>query len=227
MRHNFIRITACRVCGNRNLVRIVDLGEQYLTGVFPKVVNEEIVVCGNFGDAAIGCGLLEIMENVHPHLLEIFQNLRLRVLGRNMPSDMLVRVRKATNIEYYSWIENFDDFIGEADVVLVPDMAGAPGAKTRVVQAMALGAVVVGTRTAFEGIPLTSGIQGVIYDSAEECALALINLLGNMADRHRIGLAAATLAANEYSLDRVGPMYEAIYVSAVEKHRRLNVHHHG
>jgi glycosyltransferase involved in cell wall biosynthesis len=193
-----------------------------------KAVNipPTIVVCGNFGDAAIGRGLLEIMEKVYPRVLEIFQNLRFRVLGRNMPQDMLVRIRKEANAEYYSWIEDFDDFIGEADVVLVPDTAGAPGAKTRVVQAMALGAAVVGTRTAFEGIPLTSGIQGVIYDSAEECACALINLLGNMADRRRIGLAAATLAANQYSLDRVGPMYEAIYVSAVDKHRRLNVRRH-
>ena len=30
----------CRVCGNAELVPVVDLGEQYLTGVFPKTENE-------------------------------------------------------------------------------------------------------------------------------------------------------------------------------------------
>ena len=35
MQKNFIRVSACRICGNKNLVDIVDLGEQYLTGVFP------------------------------------------------------------------------------------------------------------------------------------------------------------------------------------------------
>ena len=30
------KITKCRVCGNANLIEVVDLGVQYLTGVFPK-----------------------------------------------------------------------------------------------------------------------------------------------------------------------------------------------
>jgi len=33
--HN-IKINSCRICGNTELVPVVDLGEQYLTGVFPK-----------------------------------------------------------------------------------------------------------------------------------------------------------------------------------------------
>lgn len=30
------KIKACRICGNKELVSVVDLGEQYLTGVFPR-----------------------------------------------------------------------------------------------------------------------------------------------------------------------------------------------
>jgi len=30
------KITECRMCGNKNLERVIDLGEQYLTGFFPK-----------------------------------------------------------------------------------------------------------------------------------------------------------------------------------------------
>jgi glycosyltransferase involved in cell wall biosynthesis len=203
---------AYEVPSKSNIVTRVNAINDYLT----------IVVCGNFGDTAIRSGLSEIMEKVHPRLQEKFKNLRFRVLGRNIPRDMHAQICNATNAEYFSWIEDFDDFIREADVVLLPDMAGAPGAKTRVVQAMALGSTVVGTRTALEGVPLTNGIHGVIYESVEECTCALITLLGNTDLRREIGLAAASLAANEYSLDRVGPMYEALYVSAVEKYRHLN-----
>jgi NDP-4-keto-2,6-dideoxyhexose 3-C-methyltransferase len=70
MRHNFRKITACRMCGNRNLVRIVDLGEQYLTGVFPRVINEDLVggplclvKCHGEGDV---CGLLQLEHSYEP-----------------------------------------------------------------------------------------------------------------------------------------------------------------
>ena len=218
---------------NKNLdIDVIPISSGYAYNVSSKsniethvnAINDylTIVVCGNFGDTAIRGGLSEVMEKVHPRLLEKFKNLRFLVLGRSMPLDMQVQICKAPNVEYSSWIENFDDFIRDADVVLLPDMAGAPGAKTRVVQAMALGLTVVGTRSALEGVPLTNGTHGVIYDSVEECTGALINLLGNTDLRRKIGLAAANLAANEYSIDRVGPMYEALYVSAVEKYRLLN-----
>ena len=35
-------ITKCRICGNTNLISILNLGNQYLTGVFPKTKDEKI-----------------------------------------------------------------------------------------------------------------------------------------------------------------------------------------
>lgn len=40
------KISKCRVCGNPELVLVVDLGEQYLTGVFPKIKNEKNLTKG-------------------------------------------------------------------------------------------------------------------------------------------------------------------------------------
>jgi len=54
---------ACRVCGNTELVRVLDLGEQTLTGVFPRSLEEQItrgplalVKC----HGADSCGLLQL-----------------------------------------------------------------------------------------------------------------------------------------------------------------------
>jgi NDP-4-keto-2,6-dideoxyhexose 3-C-methyltransferase len=60
----FTKIEKCRICGNANLIPIVDLGMQYLTGVFPKKVEKNItqgplrlVKChGNENT----CGLLQL-----------------------------------------------------------------------------------------------------------------------------------------------------------------------
>lgn len=60
----YSKIDKCRICGNVNLVPIADLGVQYLTGVFPKQVEENItqgplrlVKCHGNENA---CGLLQL-----------------------------------------------------------------------------------------------------------------------------------------------------------------------
>lgn len=61
----FTQIKRCRICGNSNLERVLDLGEQVLTGVFPRIREEE-VGCGPLrlvkcvGEDEDACGLLQL-----------------------------------------------------------------------------------------------------------------------------------------------------------------------
>ncbi len=59
-------ITRCRICGNENLVPILDLGMQALTGVFPKpgegVEASPVVLVKCHGKDA--CGLVQIRDSV-------------------------------------------------------------------------------------------------------------------------------------------------------------------
>lgn len=60
-------ISSCRICGNKNLVKVLDLGNQTLTGVFPSHEKEEIT-CGPLqlvkciGDEHC-CGLLQLAHS--------------------------------------------------------------------------------------------------------------------------------------------------------------------
>lgn len=63
-------IERCRVCGSKHLVPILNLGEQALTGVFPKSISEvvesgplELVKCDQ---AAGGCGLVQLRHSFAP-----------------------------------------------------------------------------------------------------------------------------------------------------------------
>jgi NDP-4-keto-2,6-dideoxyhexose 3-C-methyltransferase len=38
----FHRIEKCRVCGNEHLITVLDLGDQYLSGIFPKEIDEDM-----------------------------------------------------------------------------------------------------------------------------------------------------------------------------------------
>lgn len=61
-------IKKCRICGNENLISVLSLGEQALTGLFPKKDEEvesgplEIIKCFS-EDADNSCGLLQLKHN--------------------------------------------------------------------------------------------------------------------------------------------------------------------
>ena len=64
----YSRIDRCRICGNENLVEVLDLGIQALTGVFPKSRSEavtsgplKLVKC--FGGQNESCGLVQLQHS--------------------------------------------------------------------------------------------------------------------------------------------------------------------
>lgn len=66
----FRSIDACRICGNTQLAPILDLGEQTLTGVFPRRRDQvltrgplELVKCHGEGNT---CGLLQLRHSYDP-----------------------------------------------------------------------------------------------------------------------------------------------------------------
>ena len=68
---SYREISHCRVCGNTTLHSILSLGEQYLTGVFPKSRDQkisvgplELVKCPE--DSPAACGLLQLRHSFNP-----------------------------------------------------------------------------------------------------------------------------------------------------------------
>ena len=69
MRESYIEIDRCRICGNEDLVSILSLGTQYLTGVFPNQVDRsltqgplELVKC-NRSEHRDHCGLIQLRQS--------------------------------------------------------------------------------------------------------------------------------------------------------------------
>ncbi len=177
-----------------------------------------VTVCGNFADTSIAEGLRDFLKYVLPAVSAAHKELRVRVLGRRFGTSLLCELQKHPNAEYFAWVDDFEGFLLASDVLLLPDRAGAPGPKTRTVQAMALGRSVLGSTVAFEGIRIINGYHGAVYTTQEECRDLLLRLLGDSALRVSMGIAAAELAADEYSIESVGPQYEALYIRALRRH---------
>ena len=69
----YTEINKCRISGSTNLIKVISLGEQYLTGVFPKS-KEEI----------ISKGPLDLMWCPDSGLLQLKQSYCLRNVRRQL-----------------------------------------------------------------------------------------------------------------------------------------------
>jgi cyclopropane fatty-acyl-phospholipid synthase-like methyltransferase len=72
-KRSFREIDKCRICGNRDLVPILSMGEQYLTGVFPNLRDAtlskgplELIACSTDYNAR-ACGLVQLRQSYDPN----------------------------------------------------------------------------------------------------------------------------------------------------------------
>jgi hypothetical protein len=62
----YTKNTKCRICGNKNLIPVIDLKEQYLTGIFPSSATEKITKGPLILEKCHGidsCGLLQMAHS--------------------------------------------------------------------------------------------------------------------------------------------------------------------
>jgi glycosyltransferase involved in cell wall biosynthesis len=181
----------------------------------------KIICTGNLGNHQIAEGVEEFLQNAFPSILKKMPNAQFVILGQNVSSTLLKKIKNSTNVELLTWVDNYRSFLTEASVVLVPDIAGPPGAKTRTLQAIGLGLAVVGTKNAFEGIPFIDGEHGLMYKTMSECSELILKLLSNKRLREMLGENAHRLAVEKFALSAIGPIYESLYMDAISKYRSL------
>lgn len=97
-------ITQCRICGNRDLVSVLHLGNFSLTGIFPREKGKpitrgpiELVRCRN-DEALKNCGLLQLRQSYNP--AELYgDNYGYRSgLNRSMIVHLQAQVKRLLNI---------------------------------------------------------------------------------------------------------------------------------
>lgn len=186
------------------------------------VKHEPKIICtGNLGNTAIAEGVKNFLEIAFPLILRELPSVKLVMLGQNIKPELKRKIAENPNVTFLTWVEDYKKFLSDGDVILVPDCIGPSGAKTRAVQAMALGLPVVGSVSGFEGIPIISGRHGLIYMNMYECAGQVIELFKNKTFREELGVNAHLLIKNHFSLDVLGPKYESLYFDAISRHNSL------
>lgn len=165
---------------------------------------------GLINSSVTAAPFLEFVRDVWPRVREGSPDASFVVLARGAQDALGRRVGGVPGLRVLDWVDDYEGTLAEAHVVLCLDAAGT-GIKNRVVQAMAAGRAVVGTRAAFEGIPVEHGVSGFVCDSVAEAGTWAGVLLRDAALRAAVGRGAREVAAAHFASAVVGRRWEALY----------------
>lgn len=140
-------------------------------------------------------GLQWFLQKVWPLLHTRFPTLQLDIAGRNAPADFLSE--KIPGVNFLGEVPNAVDFVTEHAIALAPLRSGS-GLKVKVLEAMALGRVVLGTSIALEGIPAQDGRHSLLANTPEDFVRQVNGLQENPQLAVQLGQVARELIQAEF-----------------------------
>jgi hypothetical protein len=116
----------------------------------PPGTRTQRVIWGNLGSPVILAGVRQLVDAARPHTGSLRGWTLIGRVGAN-EAHRLVPELRGLGIEYLASAHNLATILGQAAVVLLPDVGGT-GQKNRTLDALAHGACVVGLAEVFRGI---------------------------------------------------------------------------
>ena len=110
------------------------------------------------------------------------------------------------------YVDDVRPYIAAADVCVVPLRIGG-GTRLKIMESMAMSAVVVATSLGCEGFPLEHGKHLMIADSPEQFAATVVALLRDPGARARLGAEARRFVEARYDWASIVPLFEQVYAS--------------
>ena len=146
-------------------------------------------------------GLLWFLHKVWPICQAKFPHLSFYVAGRNMPEKI-----KQMTLDGVFMMGEVDDavaFVNQHDIAIVPLLSGS-GMRAKIIEAMALGKVVITTSIGLEGIEAQDTLDVCLANSPEEFINVIQHLLTHPAQMIQIGINAHHNIMNNYESVTMG-----------------------
>lgn len=128
---------------------------------FSNDKKKRFIFAGDMRYSYVGPNIREIADKLSDKLNEINEKINIIVVGKNNKwiADIFCE-KKELNVEYYTWIENYQDICKiNTDIHCIPLIAGG-GTKNRVLTALANGLNIISTEIGVENIPI-QGLDNV------------------------------------------------------------------
>ncbi len=143
--------------------------------------------------------------------------IKLYLVGKDPDSVLLSEAMRNKNVIVTGYVNDIRPFIDSATVVVDP-ATKCCGIFNHVLQSMAMGKVVVGTRSSFLAIKGAVSWKNVVVAKNEtDFASSIVCLVENASERKTIGANARRLIEQGYKWSAMIPRYEKMYAAAIEK----------
>jgi glycosyltransferase involved in cell wall biosynthesis len=159
-------------------------------------------------------GLLWFVMHVLPMLRQNHPDMVLHVAGRNAPDSFIKKLAKP-GIIFYGETGDAARFAGDHTLLIAPCFAGS-GMRLKIIEAMALGKVVITTTIGAEGIPALNNVNILIADTVKEFNSCIERLLNNDELCKQIGREAFEFATANFNNLNIAASLAAFYKNSLK-----------
>jgi polysaccharide biosynthesis protein PslH len=141
-------------------------------------------------------GLDWFFRDVWPKLVRKWPDLQISLAGRNA-SDYFKQISIPQNVSPWVEVQNSMDFFNEHNVMIVPLLSGS-GVRIKIIEAMAMGKIVISTTTGASGIAAKDGEHLFIADTSDEYIKIIQLIMGKPSLHKTIGKKARSLVIENF-----------------------------
>lgn len=155
-------------------------------------------------------GINWFLDEVWPRIEAEIPETKCFLAGRKMPNYLLDKA--SGNLKIAGQIDSVADFVSTKNIAIVPLLSGS-GMRVKIIEALAMGKVVLTTSIGATGIPYSDGENILIANTPEEFVLKLKYLSDNPKKIVDIGKAARTLAQQEFDITKLSSKLTYFYAN--------------
>lgn len=174
-----------------------------------KEVPHRLVFCGSMDWMPNEDGVLYFVRSILPLIRKAVPDVEFTVIGRRPSEKLRAAIGSEPGVQFTGRVEDIRPFVHEGSVYVVPLRIGS-GTRLKIFEAMAMGKAIVSTTIGAEGLPVNDGSDILLADTPEEFAKKVISLLGDPAQRRRLGETARELVEQRYSWGSVAAEFDAV-----------------
>lgn len=146
-------------------------------------------------------GLRWFLEDIWKKRLRVsFPDLTFHIAGRNAPA--WIRNLDLEGVVFHGEVQDASAFVLQHSISVVPLLSGG-GMRVKILEAMALGRMVISTATGIEGIQATHGVHCLIADEPAEWEQAVKDCMDRKYNPEAVGRAAREFCAVHFDNLRI------------------------
>lgn len=171
--------------------------------------SEQLVFTGSMEYPPNEDAVIHFVKEIFPPIRREIPAAHFSIVGRN-PTDAVLALANEPGVTVTGFVEDLRPHVCGAGVYVCPLRMGA-GMKNKMLEAFSMGKAIVATRAAASGLAVSDGVELQLRDEDEAFAAAVVELIRQPTERHRLGERARAYVLQHHSWEQTGRLMDEAY----------------